>query len=123
MQFGEYGQLRWRCVVGLGTPSCSHYVQPYSPLYCLVFTTIAFAGKSKEHVNSLARAIIVLSGGSISSIKWKNILIAWCNSESQVFTDTYLYMKRNRTHICNNQKEEDLLRALTMNIEHGRSAR
>ena len=30
--------------------------------------------------------------GSISSIKWKDTLIAWCNSESQVLMNVYMYI-------------------------------
>lgn len=52
-------------MLALATPSSSQYVQPYLLLNCLVLRTIAFAGKSTEHINMRAFAVTVSPPGMV----------------------------------------------------------
>lgn len=56
------GQFRCKLLVGRGAPLSSQKQQPYSPLYCFMFSTAALAGRSTEHINSLALTVHSPSG-------------------------------------------------------------
>ena len=38
------------------------HVQPYSPLNCFTFMAMAFAGRSSEHIRSLALDVMIPAG-------------------------------------------------------------